>query len=74
MTLKRMIDADKICVNLWFLRKSASAFHRYRCQLVVLPNRKIERGRRGLGGSARIKICVNLWFLRKSASAFHQTE
>ena len=26
MTLKGMIDTKKICVNLWFLRKSASLF------------------------------------------------
>ena len=37
MTLKRVIDADKICTNLLFLRKSASAFHRYRCQPGMSP-------------------------------------
>ena len=41
MTLKRVIDADKICANLLFLRKSASAFRRYRCQPVMSPVLKI---------------------------------
>jgi NAD(P)-dependent dehydrogenase (short-subunit alcohol dehydrogenase family) len=38
MTLKRVIDADKISADHFFLRKSASAFHRYRCQPVMLPD------------------------------------
>ena len=44
MTLKKMIDADKIGANLLFLRYSASAFHRYRCLPVISPNLKIGRG------------------------------
>jgi len=47
MPLKKMIDADKICVNLLFLRESASAFHRYRCQPVVSPDRKIATDEHG---------------------------
>ena len=37
MTLKRVIDADKICANLLFLRNLRSHFRRYRCQPVVSP-------------------------------------
>ena len=36
MALKKMIDADKICANQLFLRKSASYFH--------LPWRTIAHG------------------------------
>jgi len=31
MALKRVIDADKICADQFFLHKSASCFRRYQC-------------------------------------------
>ena len=56
MPLKKMIDADKICVNLMFLRESASAFRRYRCQSVVLPVLKI-----GTRMTRKGRICTDFF-------------
>ena len=71
MTLKRVIDADKICADQLFLRESASAFRRYLCPKHIAAVRIPANPARSCDRRHTAKARKGKWFAPDGWLCYH---